>query len=87
MNPVIHQLLIAAGKLTRRLRILQKMQAQHREMGDTHVELAVGELFESDDLAALMAWEEAVAQAMGAQPLLFEAAPEPPAVYLPGAVN
>jgi uncharacterized membrane protein YqjE len=65
-------LLAAAEKLTVRLRILQKLQAQHREMGDTHVELAVGELFESGDLEAIQAFEEAKAEAMGQVPLPME---------------
>lgn len=87
MNPALRQLLIAAEKLTRRLAVLQTLQMQARDRGETHVELHVAELFEPADLEAIQAWEAAKAAAMGAQPLRFEAAPEPPAVYLPGAVN
>ena len=65
-------LLAAAELLTHRLRILQKLQAQHREMGDTHVELAIGELFESGDLAAIETFEAAKAEAMGQVPLPLE---------------
>jgi hypothetical protein len=67
-------LLAAAEKLTHRLRLLQRMQIQARERGDTLVELHVEELFDSADLAAIDAWERAKAEAMGAQPLPFELA-------------
>lgn len=65
-------LLSAAELLTRRLRILQKLQAQARERGETVVELNVAELFEPADLAAIEAWEAAVAKVTGQLPLPWE---------------
>jgi hypothetical protein len=65
-------LLAAAEKLTTRLRILQKLQAQCRERQEVTIELHVSELFEPGDLEAIEAWEKALAEATGAQPLPFE---------------
>jgi hypothetical protein len=65
-------LLAAAELLTRRLRILQKLQAQARERGETIIELNVAELFEPGDQAAIDAWEAAVAKVTGQQPLPWE---------------
>jgi len=65
-------LLTAAELLTHRLRILQKMQIQARERGETVVELNVAELFEPGDLAAIEAWEAAVAKVTGQTPLPWE---------------
>ena len=69
MSPSMQALLRAAEKLTRRLLILQKLQAQARERGETSIDLHVEELFESSDLEAIDAWEAAKAEAMGQVPL------------------
>jgi|GEM_PF-5504107 len=65
-------LLAAAERLTRRLRILQKLQAQYRDMGMATVELDVAELFEPGDQAAIEAFEAAVAKVTGQTPLPWE---------------
>ncbi len=65
-------ILVAAEKLTVRLRILHKLQMQCRERGETLIELNVAELFEPGDLEAIEAWEAAKAEALGQQALPFE---------------
>ena len=67
--------LAAAEMLTRRLRILQKLQTQYREMQQTIIELNVAELFEAGDAEALAAFEAAKAEAMGQVPLPMETQP------------
>jgi len=62
-------LLIAAEKLTRRLHVLRRLQACHRELGDTEVLLNVEELFEPADAEALAAFEQALQEHHGAVPL------------------
>lgn len=62
-------LLEAAGDLTKRLYILQKLQTQYRDMQQSMIELDVAELFEPGDLAAIERWEQAKAAAMGQVPL------------------
>lgn len=62
-------LLIAAEKLTRRLSVLQRLQRLHKEMGDTEITLGVDELFEPADAEALAAFELALQEHHGAQPL------------------
>ena len=51
----MHALLAAAELLTTRLRILQKLQMQCRERGETTIDLNVAELFEFGDAEALAA--------------------------------
>jgi hypothetical protein len=87
MSPALRALLIAAEKLTRRLAVLQTLQMQARERGDTYVELHVAELFEPADLEAIQAWEAAKAEALGAQPLPFEAEPSRPTAERPSAIR
>lgn len=65
-------LLAAAEKLTTRLRILQKLQMQCRERGETTIDLNVAELFEPGDLAAIEAFEAAKATVLGQVPLPLE---------------
>jgi len=67
-------LLAAGGGLTTRLLILQKLQAQYRDMKQTMIELDVAELFEPGDAAAIESWESAKAAAMGQVPLPMEIA-------------
>ena len=68
----MHSLLAAAELLTVRLRILQKLQTQCRERGETHINLHVAELFEPGDMEAIEAFEAAKADAMGQVPLPLE---------------
>ena len=72
MSPAMLALLQAAEKLTRRLTILQRLQAQARERGETVIELHVEELFEAGDREAIEAWEAAKAEATGQMPLPLE---------------
>ncbi len=74
MSADLRTLLAAAEKLTTRLRVLQRLQKNHRDMGDTHIELALEELFEPADREALEAFEAAKAQATGQVPLPMECA-------------
>jgi hypothetical protein len=67
-------LLVASEKLIVRLRILQKLQMQCRERGETTIDLNVAELFEPADAEAIVAWETAIAGCTGAVPLPFEVA-------------
>ena len=62
-------LLQSSEKLTARLRVLQRLQQQARERGETTVELHTDELFEPADQEALMAWEAARDLATGQVPL------------------
>jgi len=73
MTPALRLLLMAAENLTARLVVLQRLQMQAHERGETSVELHVSELFEPSYLEAIRAWEAAKAAAVGAQSLPFEA--------------
>jgi hypothetical protein len=65
-------LVMAAGMLVRCLLVLQKLQMQCRERGETAIELHVAELSEAKDQQALDAWEKAKDEALGQQPLPME---------------
>ena len=71
MTPAIFK---AAELMAARLRILQKLQAQARDRGETTVELHAEEVFEAGDRAALEAFEKAVSEMTGKTPLPFEVA-------------
>ena len=71
MTPAIFK---AAELMAARLRILQKLQTQARDRGETTVELHAEEVFEAGDRAALEAFEKAVSEMTGKTPLPFEVA-------------
>lgn len=62
----------AATLMARRLQLLKKMAHQARERGETHLELHVDEVFESGDEQALAAYESALNEINGHQPLPME---------------
>lgn len=64
-------LLAAGDKLAARMQIIQRLQIQARERGDSTIELNAEEIFDASDRAALEAWETAKASALGAQPLPY----------------
>ena len=68
----MRDLLIAAEKLTARLRVLQRLQMYCRETHQTVIELNVAELFEASDLEAIEDFEAAKATALGQRALPFE---------------
>jgi hypothetical protein len=68
----VKALLIAGDSLIQRLKVLQLLQLQARERGETSIEMHVEELFDSSDAQALEAWQKAKAEALGHQALPFE---------------
>lgn len=62
----------SAVLMAKQLRVMQRLQQAHRDMGDTEVLLDVRDLFSPDDAAALAAFEKNCAEIFGAEvPLPF----------------
>lgn len=57
----------SAVLMAKQLRVMQRLQKHHREMGDTEVLLDVRDLFSPDDAAALAAFEKDCADVFGAE--------------------
>lgn len=66
--------LVACDGVAQRLDIFRRTQQHARERGEEAVELAVEELFEPLDAAALDAYEAALAELLGQRPLPMEVA-------------
>lgn len=61
----------ASDVIAGRLRLWAALQLRHREMGDMDITLALAELWEPADQAALEEYEQAKAEAMGQIALPF----------------
>jgi len=62
----------SAARMAERLRIMKKLQLQHREMGDEEITIQVVDLFNAGDQAALDLYDRELAEATGQVPLPLE---------------
>lgn len=68
----LKQIQDAGEAMARSLRNFKGLAQRHRDMGDSEITLALGELFEPGDQKALDDWEKALADHQGFQPLPLE---------------
>lgn len=67
------ELRIAAKLMATRLKLFRTLVEQARERGDSRLDLALEEVWEREDEAALQAFDAALLSIQGARPLFPEA--------------